>query len=225
MLKESTGNMYDWVTHMHCHLGGECPHRCAYCYVQKNRFGVNQRYKGEPRLIEAELAVNYGSGKTIFIEHMNDLFAEKIPSEWIYRILEHLDKYPDNLYVFQTKNPGRAALWATWRIGELMGTTIESNREYPEISKAPSPISRATGMMKFCGRRTFVTIEPMLDFDVEIMIAWLKEIKPGFVNIGADSKGCKLPEPPAEKVRELIAKLGEAKITIKKKTNLARLLR
>lgn len=224
MLKKAAGNMYDWVTHIHCHLGGECPHRCTYCYVQKNRFGVSPRYQGEPRLIEAELAVNYGSGKTIFIEHMNDLFAEKIPSEWIFKILAHADKFPDNKYVFQTKNPGRAMKWSTTGIDEFLGTTIESNREYPELSKAPSPISRAVGMMQHAPNK-FVTIEPILDFDVEILVTWLKEIRPAFVNIGADSKGCGLPEPPAEKVRELIAKLGEAKITIKKKTNLGRILK
>ena len=31
------------------------------------------KYKGPLRLIEKELAVNYGTGKTIFIEHCNDL--------------------------------------------------------------------------------------------------------------------------------------------------------
>lgn len=231
MLKKSTGNMYDWVTHMHCHLGGECPHKCVYCYVQKNRFGVSPRYKGEPRLIRAELDVNYGTGKTIFIEHMNDIFAEGVQDDWITEILNHCGKYEGNTYVFQTKNPGRAREFSFYGIKKIFGTTIETNRDhfflggrFYEMSKAPTQQSRAFGMM-VNGWKKFVTIEPILDFDVEILVGWMKEIKPEFVNIGADSKGCKLPEPPAEKVRELIAKLREAKITIRKKSNLARLLK
>lgn len=66
MLKESHGNMYDWVTHMHSHLAGKCPHECSYCYVQKNRFGVSPRYQGELRLIDNEFNVHYGKGRTIF---------------------------------------------------------------------------------------------------------------------------------------------------------------
>lgn len=186
---------------------------------------LKAKYTGQPRLIEAELAVNYGSGKTIFIEHMNDLFAEKIPADWVYKVMAHADKFPDNKYIYQTKNPERAAKWyspaANW---DMFGTTIETNRDFKLLSNAPSAVSRVVGMMKISVKK-FVTIEPILDFDVDIMVGWMKEIRPEFVNIGADSKGCGLPEPPAEKVRELIAKLGEAKITIKKKTNLERLLR
>jgi hypothetical protein len=29
MLKKSVGNMYEWVTHVHAHLGGKCGHECA----------------------------------------------------------------------------------------------------------------------------------------------------------------------------------------------------
>ena len=74
-LVKSKGNMYDWVTHMHTHLGGQCPHKCSYCYVQRNRFGVNPKYQGDLRIISQELNVNYGSDKILFIEHMNDMFA------------------------------------------------------------------------------------------------------------------------------------------------------
>lgn len=78
--------MYPWVTHTHSHLAGECPHRCSYCYVQamaKRSPALKERFSGPLRLIEKELDVNYGTGKTIFVEHMNDLFAEKVPQEFI----------------------------------------------------------------------------------------------------------------------------------------------
>lgn len=233
-LNKSKGNMYDWVTHTHSHLGGECPHKCSYCYVQKNRFGVSERYQGEPRLIEKELLVNYGSGKTIFIEHMNDLFAKGIKDEWIAAILDHCRKYPGNKYVFQTKAPVHAYLYADLidRISEgslvMIGTTIETNRPMShKISKANIPEKRKDGIKYFSqdGFETFVTIEPIMKMDVEVMVEWLQEIKPEFINIGADSKGCNLPEPSPDEVRALIDGIQKAGLTIRKKSNLGRLLK
>lgn len=222
-LKISQGNMYDWVTHMHSHLGGECPHKCEYCYVQRNRFGVSPRYKGEVRLIEHELNVVYGSGKTIFIEHMNDMFAQPIPQGWIREIFHHCNIYPDNNYVFQTKNPDRAFNYMNLFPNNFMiGTTIESNRPYPKLSDAPPPENRLRGISMF--KKTFITIEPILDFDTDIFVKWITEIKPDFVNIGADSKNCSLPEPSAKKIKQLIYFLQKGNITIKKKRNLERFL-
>ncbi len=225
-LKKSRGNMYDWVSHTHSHLGGECPHKCSYCYVQRNRFGVSERYKGNVRLIEKELAVNYGSGKTIFIEHMNDMFAIGVQDDWIDKILTHCKAFPKNKYVFQTKNTQKAFVWLeNFPHDFMIGTTIESNRAYRAISKAPDPFFRFTGMERFVGSEIFVTIEPILDFDLQIMFNWLSAIKPSFVNIGADSKRCGLPEPSDDKIKALVAGLQERNITIKKKVNLERIFK
>jgi len=258
-LNKSTGHMYPWVDLMHTHLGGRCPHECIYCYTQKNRFGVPKRYQGVPRLIEEELNINYykyGKGKSIFIEHMNDLFADGIDTEWIRQILQHCNKYPDNQYVFQTKDPTMALSWFQdtdlFPDNFMIGTTIETNRDmsfettqdkWSRLSKAPEPEKRCD-IKYFAVDKTklqhaddgkfirssktpkiFVTLEPLCDFDVDILVGWLKDIKPTFINIGADSKKCGLPEPSAEKVVEFIAKLREAKISIRKKTNLERLLK
>jgi len=223
-LKKQKGNMYPWVTDMHSHLGGECPHKCGYCYVQRNPYGVHPRWKGKIRLIEDELKVNYGSGKTIFIEHMNDMFADAIPPSWIHQILCHCTKYPDNTYVFQTKNPGRASLHLGLFPDKFMlGTTIETNREYKD-SKAPSPEDRYSCMVLFEGHKIFVTLEPIMDFDLDVLVKWLRDIKPDFVNVGADSKGCNLPEPPPEKVQALINELQKF-TEIRNKSNLNRILR
>ena len=222
------GNMYQgWITHTHSHLAGECPHKCSYCYVQKNRFGVSPRYQGPIRLIEDEFKVNYGSGKTIFIEHMNDLFSKEVDYEWIERILLHCSKSPDSKYVFQSKNPQRAAELLPCGVKDYMfGTTIETNRMYPNISKAPFPTDRFSGMFLFRGKaETFITIEPILDFDVIPFVENIVRAKPSFINIGADSKGCHLPEPTAHKVKEFVVKLQEFGIEIRKKSNLGRLLK
>ena len=73
-------------------------------------------------------------------------------------------------------------------------------------------------------RRLFVTIEPVLDFDVNVLANWIAMIKPEFLNLGADSKNRNLPEPTVEKVMALVAKLHEYGIELREKHNLNRLL-
>jgi DNA repair photolyase len=226
-LVKSNGNMYDWVTHMHTHLAGACSHRCSYCYVQTGLAQMSGKYVGPTRLVEKELSVNYGAGKTIFIEHMNDLFAQGVSDVLIANILQHTWRYPENTYVFQTKNTKRAeSFLGEFPFNRLIGTTIETNRDLSAISNAPDPRSRARGISNFSERGipTFITIEPIMDFDIGVMADWIITAKPSFVNIGADSKGCHLPEPSPEKVRDLISAISRAGVEIKKKHNLGRLL-
>lgn len=222
-LKESVGNMYPWVTHTHCHLGGECPHKCVYCYVDNPRWGRPAKYRGELRLIEKEFKVDYGHGNTIFIENCNDLFAKEVPQHFINRIIHHCLRYPDNTYVFQTKNPERY-LDSLFPEGSILGATIETNYDILGISKAPSPNTRMLAMERLSGScRTFITIEPVLDFDVDILASWIDRIRPEFLNLGADSKGHGLPEPTVSKIHALVDKLKEYGIELREKHNLKRL--
>jgi len=228
MLSKSKGNMYSWVTHTHSHLAGGCSHQCVYCYVQvsEKRY-LSGLYSGPSRLREKEFLVNYGEGKTIFIEHMNDLFAKDIPDEWIERILGHTKQFPKNTYVFQTKNPGRFYMMlGLFPPSAIFGTTIESNRIYPGLSEATIPVDRVGGM-KYLPKhlRKFVTIEPVLDFDVETMAEWIAEINPEFLNLGADSKGFGLPEPTVGKIIQLTARLKDYGIELREKHNLQRLIK
>jgi hypothetical protein len=62
-----------------------------------------------------------------------------------------------------------------------------------------------------------------MDFDLPEFLKMIKEANPKQVNIGADSGRNGLPEPPKEKLLELIAEL-EKFTTVVKKKNLGRLL-
>lgn len=226
-LNKSRGNMYPWVTHTHSHLAGKCSHQCKYCYVQvsENRYRSGL-YSGPSRLREKELLVNYGDGKTIFVEHMNDLFAADVSDADIIKVMKHVGEYPDNTYVFQTKNPMRMLKWQTMvPLKSIMGTTIESNREYQGLSSAPAPAERVRAIKQIlpCFKR-FVTIEPVLDFDVDVLASWIAEIRPDFLNLGADSKGIGLIEPTVEKIMQFTEKLREYGIELREKHNLNRLL-
>lgn len=237
-LVRSGGQMYPWVSHMHAHLKGACSHKCCYCYAPKGCQDRKDTYSGPVYLDEVELLVNYKGEKkrVIFIDHMNDLWAQDVPAEVISRVLRHCATCLDNTYVFQTKNPARYSEFMQelvvlnrWTNGGVMlGATVETNRQLPpEISLAPLPINRLVALtnLTLCTPFVpFVTIEPILDFDVDELLHWIKRIQPQFVNIGADSKCCNLPEPSPDKVRALIAGLQESGIEIREKHNLERLM-
>lgn len=225
---KSRGNMYDWVTHMHTHLGGECGHECSYCYLNGKGFGKvrAEKYTGPIRLLENEFDVAYGTDKTIFIEHCNDLFAENVPDEFIERILAHCCKYPDNTFVFQTKNVRRMYYYFDKMPPHVMlGTTIETNRDMSDISTAPDAHERKKWMHELSVKQceTFITVEPILKFDMYALAYILIDSYPDFVNIGADSKDNGLEEPTYDEIMELYDFVTKAEVVVKKKINLERL--
>ena len=167
--------------------------------------------------------INLGKGKTIFVGSATDMFAEDVPLVWIEDILKKCLNYPDNVYLFQTKNPERFFNHGfEFPPQVIYGTTIESNRNYKNCY-ATIPYDRAMTMSWIGGRKT-VTIEPIMDFDLGPLLSFIERASPEFVSIGADSKGHNLPEPSYEKVVDLIA--GLEKFTeVKKKSNLERLLK
>ena len=221
--------MYSFVDFCHTHLGGECSHKCSYCYVNHGFMGTPRpkRYCGPLHLIENECKVDYGTGKTIFIEHKNDLFAADVPQEFINRIVMHCMKFPGNTYVFQTKNPTRYSTMDTlFPEKSILGTTIETNRDMSKISKAPPAWERALAMKQLDKSiRKFITIEPVMAFDVDVLAGWIADIRPEFLNLGADSKGNNLPEPSVYKIYAFIEKLHEYGIELREKHNLNRLLK
>lgn len=232
---KSTGNMYPWVDYCHSHLRGGCPHECDYCYTQHMR--CKRFYEGPLTLKAEELKVNYGEENTIFVEHMNDLFAEKVPQKFVDDILDHCNRYPRNKYVFQTKNPYRPFEMLDQydnylsRLPDdcMIGTTIETNDEEILLShsKAPAPIDRFVWItaLRAMGLETFITIEPVMMFDSDILVNWIVEAQPVFVNIGADSKRCGLLEPSKADLQVLIEDLQTEGIEIREKHNLDRLLK
>lgn len=105
-------------------------------------------------------------------------------------------------------------------------TTLETDRDTRDVSYAPSPLRRAKAMENFAdyGHRTMVTVEPIMDFGLDEFVYMIVQCHPCQVNIGADSGHNHLPEPGADKVRELIAALEAHGIKVVQKKNLKRIL-
>ncbi len=221
-LTESKGNMYSWVTHTWNTVKGECSHSCTYCYMK--RWGKQKTV----RFDEKELNTDLGSGNFIFVGSSCDLFAEGISRVWITDTLVKADFYTGNNYLFQSKNPERFREFKNYLPDgkrTSLCTTIETNRIYTEImGNTPSPFNRALAMNQFIEFPLFVTIEPILDFDLDEMVRIIKLCHPNQVNIGADSGNNHLPEPSKEKILALIDVLKEFTV-IDQKRNLSRLLK
>ena len=226
-LNESKGNMYRFVTHTWNTVKGQCPHGCTYCYMK--RWGAQRPV----RFDEKELKTDLESGNFIFVGSSCDMWADAIPSEWIEKTLEHCSKHY-NRYLFQSKNPARFLAIRDWAInnfnvdGDFLSlislcATIETNRSYPAMNKSPLVYERAH-FMNLLGRYwRYVTIEPIMDFDLDPMVELIKVCQPEQVNIGADSGNNGLPEPSKAKVLALIEAL-QAFTIVNRKANLKRII-
>jgi hypothetical protein len=100
-------------------------------------------------------------------------------------------------------------------------TTIETNRSYPEIMRnSPLIEDRVKAMADISARgiKTYVTTEPLMEFDLNEMIECIKMCNPEQVNIGKNTNGkvC-IPEPTPEEVQALAEELKKfTKVEVKK---------
>ena len=216
-LNKQKGNMYGFVTHTWNPIKGRCGHNCSYCYMHS----FWNRMKNSDFRIDGEMG-NLGKDRFIFVGSSTDMWLGK--TEWISKVLTHISKYPKNTYLFQTKAPINFDDW-TFYDNQILGITLETNRDTKSVSNiADVPKERVIDFSKIPHHRKMITIEPIMDFDLEPFVLMIKIIKPEWVAIGADSGGNKLNEPPKEKVLQLIAEL--VKFTnVYQKPNLERLIK
>jgi DNA repair photolyase len=226
-LNKSKGNMYEFITHTGNIIKGQCYHNCSYCYVKS----MMKRFKKiQPPVYfdEKEIESGMKEGNFIFVGSSNDMFAKNISNEWLFSAFDYLATFEGNRYFFQTKNPKRLL-----NFNDILGynfknscvcITLETNRYYPEyMGRSPKPIDRVESFSKFSALDKYITIEPIMDFDLKEFVEMIKSCRPVQVNIGADSGHNNLPEPSKEKVLELISELQKFK-KIHNKSNLKRLL-
>ena len=137
-------------------------------------------------------------------------------------------KYKNKQFYFQSKNP----ICLKRYIPDLMPikehvifiTTLETNRDagYSKISKAPPPSKRYRDFLSLDYPRKVITIEPVMDFDMEEFLRWILSIKPEYIWIGYNSrpKQVQLPEPSENKLKDFIISLWDHNIEVKPKKNL-----
>jgi len=190
-----------------------CLHECSYCWARiiarrLARMGIKPYADTgfQPSLTHERLKARFREGEFVFVCDMGDLFGEWVPSMWIQSVLDTIRRWPKTTFLLLTKNPGR---YLKFELPEnaIAGATIESNRDY-QLSKAPPQSTRIKAMSRLKHRK-MISIEPILDFDLDEFSEAIRRIMPEFVYIGYDNYNCGLPEPEPEKTMRLVERLQE----------------
>lgn len=188
-LRKSKGNMFKSVTHTATFYRG-CDHECVYCWARM--MGLSH----EPKLIQTdEHEILKVQNAVIFLNSAYDSFAKCIPSEWIISMLRWIRRqHPSNKFLLQTKNPQRmfGFLKPLLEVKDRvrLGTTVETNRDTSGISKASSPRARAWALATLrekYGFETFLSFEPLMNFNLERMLVIVRAVAPFCIEIGFDN--------------------------------------
>jgi len=191
-----------------------CWNDCVYCVPSFQRQAKRQKsrclkcYNYEPHLHPERLAVplpKTKEGEFIFVCDMGDW--EHFLYDWKIAIIRRMAQLPDRTFLIQSKNPESFFLYE-FPPNVILGTTIETNRSTERVSKAPPTEYRYITLVEVKHPRKAVTHEPIMDFDLETLVEWDKEIKPEIVWIGYANRYYELDEPEADKTRWLGMKLS-----------------
>ena len=168
-----------------------------------------------PKFSPEMLNRRFGTGEVVFVGSMGDISF--FPFEVHRQIIEEtMRANPETVFFFETKNPSiYRRMIPLFPENVIISTTIETNRDHG-FSKAPAPEKRYLEMKALPWPKKHVSVEPVMDFDAEVLVRWIREIKPFVVSVGYDNHQCNLPEPPLDKTLDLIKALSEFAIVEKK---------
>jgi len=183
-------------------------HNCMDCYHYRPHYHPERLN----RIPSADIVFVCGNGDLSFCD-------PEFTREIIHSIKGHSKQ---KQYYFQSKQPEYFEQFLSEFPGSvILVTTLETNRDrgYGAVSKAPLPSDRYQQFKGLEWASKVVTIEPVMDFDVEVFGQWIVELNPLYVWLGFNSrpKEVKLPEPSKEKVLRLRKFLNESGVAIKEK--------
>jgi len=196
-----------------------CLYDCVYCYARETALNMQRRrvaryWQGfDPSFFPPDVGPNkVFSNGLVMISSMGDPMGPWVPDRHIMAVFRVVARSPKAEFLCLTKNPCRFQHLPFAPIpNAILGATIETNRTLPEgMTLAPPPGWRARALMELSREwRRFVSIEPIMDFDLDVLVPWIQAIGPEFVYIGYDNHGYGLPEPPLDKTMELVLALGQ----------------
>lgn len=149
----------------------------------------------------------------IFVCANGDVAFCKTP--YLKRIIGRIREEKNKTFLIQSKNP-KTFNRVIFPKNVILGTTLETNRDKmcEAISKAPKPSKRYKDFLEVKHSPKMVTIEPVMSFDLNVMINWIENINPCMVWLGYDSGKNHLPEPRLEEVKNLYWELGRRGFTV-----------
>jgi len=161
------------------------------------------------------------SDTTIFVLGDSDpYYAIKHEPKFFEKILEAMrnDKRKDRIFFLQSKAP--ACLKDYLHLlpeNTYLLTTLETNRDkgYDKISKAPKPSQRYKDFLSLEWDKKIVTVEPIMDFDLDLFSKMLVSIEPKAIFIGYESHELvKLETPSFRKTLDLMCVIRHAGIKV-----------
>jgi hypothetical protein len=163
-------------------------------------------------------------------EHPERLDLKKIPNEEIVFVCGDSDiafaspEYMRKVFEIMKQDTRRGRIWFLQSkdpkcfqqylkdipANTILLTTLETNRDdYFRISGAPPASIRYQAFKDLDYPKKIVTVEPIMDFDLDVFVDWIVNLKPLAVFIGYNShpKQVRLIEPHMEKTLDLIVAL------------------
>jgi len=223
MIIKNKGVMFDFITESWNPVAMNCPHDCCYCWataLKKGRLKDFPRYKNltDPVLVAHELSKRFDAEDFVFVETMGDLFFDGLPDRFVYAVLKVIKSSPA-MFLLLTKDPERMLeFFPSFPKNVMLGITIESDKDYPELSYAPLQSQRFYWANRIArsletddrGIKLFISIEPILDFTNKFytQLYRLRKVLWG-VAIGYDNYIHRLPEPSLKRTNELSRQLDK----------------
>ncbi len=227
-LNKAQGRMFQSVGWTWNPIAG-CTHGCLYCYARS-------RMKRWGRTFEPQLREHFfkdkmpNDGTWIFVGSMGDVFCRGVPDEWILKLLTFIkEDGSNNIFLLQTKNPNRfqnfIELLEEIKDKVVLGTTLETTWQTP-WSTAPPTDSRAEHLRILKQNyifTTFLSLEPLSDFNPITMKRWIFTIKPEAIEIGRENYTKHVVFPSDRKIVDLLKWLNYVEIPYILKENLRHL--
>ena len=179
--------MFSFISETWNPVAGACSHGCVGCWARaladRHKWS---KYQGKPRVDEKQIDRRFKGGDFVFVQDMSDLFAEDVPGQVVFRVLKQIRESPDAKFLLLTKNPKAYTDYFGYIPSNcVLGATIESDMIEPRLGRAPHRQNRLMWMLwiKYLMERNesrkrpvleqFVSIEPILDFNLEAFAYFL----------------------------------------------------
>lgn len=204
----SRGAMYPDVDGTVNFIKGKCVADCVYCFMKYGFRAGMKSYEGPYTLVQKEFDTFDAEPRSrIFCGSATDIW--QAPNTYIREVLEFCIKQEEENeieWLFQTKFPVAVPRYVQLLPRNCMvGVTLETNRVYEQyISKAPDPVVRAYAMKQLLDLwtkwvvhkqlpdsylpRIMVSIEPIMEFDLEPFVEMIQTLEPEYVSIGMDTQ-------------------------------------
>ncbi len=162
-----TKSKIEWTQFTSNPVRGKCPHACSYCYAERQRIRFKQpsELSFHPKVLEAIRKQKKPS--IIFMGSHIDMWAEEIPKDWIFCILDYILQCSQHTFIFLTKNPER--FYSILYERRLLGNNLYPKTAIPNfyfgatITNQKDADERIPKLLEINSPNLWLSIEPLVD--------------------------------------------------------------